>query len=151
MTVERLNDALLLMEDCGKVYKMAGGSERRCINQALFNKILAGSDGALKVDYAGPFASLLNPDIFILKNAFEKSCREMSNEQPDTTAHLITADFLKTLRTQTHAKIAKIFNAGLNMDCLCIDVTFDTIYANAPIINDLSNITRLHFLSVILA
>ena len=39
-TTANLNDIFTLLDDCGLVYRLAGDFERRCFNQALFDKIL---------------------------------------------------------------------------------------------------------------
>ena len=54
---------------------MAGDFERRRFNQAIFKKIVVHEDLTLDVEYTEPFDAVLNPNVFMLKNEFEKHAR----------------------------------------------------------------------------
>ena len=73
-TIVNLDDALTLLEDCGKAYRLASDSERRCFNQALFKKLLVTDDLTVDAEYAEPFDALLNPEIFKKKTKKAKTC-----------------------------------------------------------------------------
>ena len=120
-----LSDIFTLLDDCGRAYRLAGDFERRCFNQALFEKIRAyeGKDGiafvgvdtgvSIEADFAEPFATLQSSDIFVLKSVFEKNMREMKDGQPKAAAHLSFPALLKKCKTKTSSIF---YGAGLSMD-----------------------------------
>ncbi len=114
VVTSKLDDALLLLDDCGKIYKMAGDYERRCFNQAIFTKILVHEDGSVDAEYAEPYSSILNPDVSTLKKVFEVKAKEKHHEQPVEAAH---GAFWKSL-AQTCEKTANFFRAGLSKEGL---------------------------------
>jgi hypothetical protein len=75
-----------LLDDCGKAYRQANDFQRRCFNQALFEKIRVYEDLTIEVDYAEPFDKLLNPAVFELKREFEKIIRGKNDGQPNAAA-----------------------------------------------------------------
>ena len=54
-TSDCLNGIFELLENCGKTYEVASDFERRCFNQALFEKILVYDDLRIDVEYTEPF------------------------------------------------------------------------------------------------
>ena len=108
-----LNDVFTLLDNCGLAYKLAGDFERRCFNQALFDKIYAHEDTDVVAEYAEPFATLLDPNIFVLKSEFEKHTSDIQDGRPQTAAHLSLTALLKKCKTKT----SSIFHsAGLSMN-----------------------------------
>ena len=63
---ENLRYVFELLEDCGKVYKYADDQSRRCLNQALFKKILVHDDLSLSVEYNAPFEAIISPSALYL-------------------------------------------------------------------------------------
>ena len=109
-TADRLSDLFELIEDCGKTYQIASDYERRCFNQALFNKILVHENLSIEVGYTEPFSALLDPNIFILKREYEKSVQAQKDGQPKSAAHLSLMNLIST----TQAQVKKFFTAGLS-------------------------------------
>lgn len=114
-TAKNLSYAFELLDDCGKTYKLADDFARRCLNQALFKKIRVHDDLTLDVDYAEPFDTLLDPNIFMIKCEFEKNIRSKRDGQPKTTAHHSLLDFVGDKNTKTSSNF---FTTGLSMDFL---------------------------------
>ena len=120
-----LNDVFTLLDDCGTAYRLADDFERRCFNQALFERIRTyeGEDGrscvgidtgvSIETDFAEPFATLLDSDIFVLKSVFEKNMRKKKDGQPKSAAHLSFPALLKKCKTKTSSIF---YGAGLSMD-----------------------------------
>jgi hypothetical protein len=77
---ESMNNVFDLLEDCGRAYKLADDYQKRCFNQALFEKIKVYKDLTIEVDYAEPFDTLLNLAVFELKYAFGKNEVAMRKE-----------------------------------------------------------------------
>ena len=84
---ENIHQVFELLDDCGRTYEMANGTQRRCFNQALFEKIRVCDDMNMDADYTEPFATLLNPAVFELKRKFTR-IRANQKELPETVAPL---------------------------------------------------------------
>ena len=102
-----------LLDDCGRIYKMAGDYERRCFNQAIFKEIRVcyDDDSGLSVnaDYTEPFDMILDSGMFTLKNNFERN-----QGQSEPTALVTILDFLpENVRTTTN-----FFSDGSSKDVL---------------------------------
>ena len=117
-SIANLNNVFELLNDCGRAYILAGDFERRCFNQAIFRKIVVHEDLTLDAEYAEPFDAVLNSNVFMLKNEFEKHTRNKCNEQPKRSAHCTLLDFIKSLHTKTSSKINNFFTTGLSTDFL---------------------------------
>ena len=115
---KNLGYAFELLDDCGRAYKLADDFARRCINQAIFKKIRVHDDLTLEADYAEPFDTILNPEIFVIKGEFEKNVQKVIGEQPESTARATSMDFLHTVKEQTNSKLTNFFTAGLSKDFL---------------------------------
>lgn len=57
---KRLKDALNLIEDCGKTYRLANDRIKRMMNQAIFSKLWVESNGCVTAEFAEPFRTLVN-------------------------------------------------------------------------------------------
>ena len=113
ITSANLSAALTLLDNCGRAYKLAGDYERRCFNQAVFNRIFVSDDGiTLESDYNEPFDILLDPHILALKSEYEK---KKSNEQPEAAAHLAMPNSLDSIKTKT---TSIFFTGGLSKNHL---------------------------------
>lgn len=58
---ERLNEALNILEDCGKTYRLADDHIKRIMNQSIFSKLWVGQDGTVAAEFAPPFTTLMKP------------------------------------------------------------------------------------------
>lgn len=58
--LRHLSEALELMEDCGKMYRVADDHIRRMMNQVIFSKLWVGADGEVTAEFAEPFRTLVN-------------------------------------------------------------------------------------------
>jgi len=76
-------------------------SARWIHNQALFEKIYAHEDSGVVAEYAEPFATLLDPNIFVLKGEFERqNTRNTQGGRPNEAAHLSLTALLKKCKTK---------------------------------------------------
>ena len=107
-----LSDAFKVLDDCGRTYRESDDYDRRCLNQAIFKQIKVYEDLTLAVDYAEPFATILNSDTLTLKKCFEQEYRDKCDEQPKSVAHFLNR------QTQTTAKPLNFFGKSLSKDCL---------------------------------
>ena len=58
---EHLSEALELIEDCGKTYRMVDDHIKRMLNQAIFTKLWVESDGRITPELREPFNVLVAP------------------------------------------------------------------------------------------
>ena len=84
------------------------------LQPSIFEKILVHEDTGLDPEYAEPFATLLDPSLFMLKGEFERN-QEDQDGRPQQAAHLSLSDYLATLKTKTSPKIRRFFGAGLSV------------------------------------
>ena len=59
--IERLDDAIELITDCGMTYRLANDKMKKLMNQAIFERLLIGSDGKVTAEFAEPFTMLVEP------------------------------------------------------------------------------------------
>ena len=59
--LEHLSDAMELIEDCGKTYRLADDQIKRMMNQAIFSKLWVEADGSITAEFKPFFASILEP------------------------------------------------------------------------------------------
>ena len=57
--LERLNDAMELIEDCGKTYAAANDHIKRMMNQVIFAKLWVEEDHRVTAEFAKPFRTLM--------------------------------------------------------------------------------------------
>lgn len=114
---KNIGAALDLLNNCGEIYRLADDFARRCLNQAIFKRILVYDDLTLDVELAEPFDMILNTNVFTLKQVFERQQDENENEQHLCAAHLTLADLLPFL-AQTCEKTFNFFCAGLSKNLL---------------------------------
>jgi DNA-directed RNA polymerase specialized sigma24 family protein len=115
---QNLGYAFELIDDCGRVYRLADDYARRCLNQALFKKIRVHEDLTLDVDYDEPFDMILDPKVILVKSEFERNIQNANDGQPESIARHSLIDFIYTLNAQTSETIRKFFSAGLSKDIL---------------------------------
>lgn len=87
---ERLGDAIELIKDCGKTYRLANDNMKKLMNQAIFSRLLVGSDGNVTAEFAKPFDMLAEP----IKDELVKYNSKKGNEE--VREHLLT-DFLSSI------------------------------------------------------
>ncbi len=114
-TIINLDDALTLLEDCGRAYRLASDSERRCFNQAFFKRILVYEDLKLEAEYAEPFDALLDNRVFMLKHESEKYSDIVNAGQGEQPAQFSLSDLISAHKTQTSTFF---HGAGLSKDIL---------------------------------
>ena len=56
-----LSNAMELIEDCGKTYRLADDQIKRMMNQTIFSKLWVGADGSVTAEFKPFFASILEP------------------------------------------------------------------------------------------
>ncbi len=69
--MERLSEALELMEDCGKTYRLATDHIKRMMNQAIFSKLWVEADGHVTPQFAPLFETILKP-AQVIADAFKQ-------------------------------------------------------------------------------
>ena len=79
---QNLNDVFELLDDCGKAYSLAGDYEKRCFNQALFEKILVHDDLTLTADYSAPYDAIFDSGILEMRG----ECRNLYYDKVQTHA-----------------------------------------------------------------
>jgi len=109
-TIDNLNDVFTLLDDCGRMYRLADDYQRRCYNQAFFDRIRVNDDLTLEADLAEPFDTLLNSDVFVLKSEFEKNIQNKKDGRPEPATHLSYFDVTTTniATTQTGSEQRKV-------------------------------------------
>ena len=58
---ERLHEALDLIEDCGKTYRLADNHVKRMMNQAIFSKLWVEKDGQVTAEFTPLFQMIVKP------------------------------------------------------------------------------------------
>ena len=87
---ERLGDAIELITDCGLTYRMANDKMKKLMNQAIFTRLLVGSDGKVTAELAKPFSMLVEP----VKDELVQLNSSIDNEE--VHEHLLM-DFLSSI------------------------------------------------------
>lgn len=120
---ENIHYVFELLENCDTFYRIADDQGKRCLNQALFKRILVHDDLSLSVEYNEPFEAIISSNVQCLKenkngvniNVDERQPQSLSvcieNEQPIQAAHSIAS-------TQTCAQNKFFSSAGLSTDFL---------------------------------
>lgn len=116
--VKNLDGVFELLEDCGRMYKLAGDYERRCFNQAIFKKILVHDDLTIEAEYAEPFDIILDSRVCMLKSEFEKHNTEETAGQRNAAVQYTLLEYINTIKSKTSRKISDFFAAGLSKDSM---------------------------------
>ena len=106
---ERLNEALDILEDCGKTYRLADDHIKRIMNQSIFSKLWVGQDGTGAAEFAPPFTTLMKP---IEDSELVNFLRVESNEK--VRGDKTPSDFLLAISNF----FQKFFGQSLNNDFL---------------------------------
>lgn len=101
---ERLTDALELVEDCGKTYRLAADHIKRMMNQAIFSKLWIEEDGHVTAEFADPFNIIMKPLVSVLEECKQQKIRGTE----------VLTDFLHVLSN----RIQKFFGCGWSNDFL---------------------------------
>ena len=59
--LQRLREAIDLIEDCGATYRAADDYIKRMMNLAIFKRILVDNDGSVTAELTEPFRSMIEP------------------------------------------------------------------------------------------
>ncbi|MDE6259397.1 MAG: recombinase family protein [Oscillospiraceae bacterium] len=100
-TQKRLADALDLVEDCGRTYRLADAHIKRMLNQALFSKLWVNEDGQVSAEFTEPFQTLV---------AFAEEEVARHNEKEIRSATQALTDFFSVISN----RLQKFFDDGLN-------------------------------------
>lgn len=92
---ERLSEALELMEDCGRTYRLANDRVKRMMNQAIFAKLWAEADGRVTAEFI---------PLFQMLSQSAEDTKELQKQQKIRSAETLT-DFLLVISN----RIQKIF------------------------------------------
>ena len=103
--VKNMDLVLELLDDCGNMYRQADDFQRRCFNQAIFERILVHDDLTLDVEYAEPFDTLLNAKVFTLKSRFEAFIQNECGGDSRKVTHRTLAEFIDHVKTQTGSNL----------------------------------------------
>ena len=101
---ERLSEALELVEDCGRTYRMASDHIKRMMNQAIFSNLWVEKDGRITAEFAPIFQMLTQP---------AKDVTALYKQQKIRGAETLT-DFLSVISN----RIQKFFGYGWSNDLL---------------------------------
>lgn len=101
---ERLSDAMELIEDCGRTYRMADDHIKRMMNQAIFSKIWVGEDGLVTAEFKEPFSTIMEP----LKAEIVRFNKEKTRNTE------VLTDFFAAISNH----VQKFFGHGWNNDLL---------------------------------
>lgn len=104
---ERLTDALELVEDCGKTYRLVEDHIKRMMNQAIFSKLWIEEDGHVTAEFADPFNIIMKPLVSVLEECKQQKIRGTE----------VLTDFLHVLSN----RIQKFLGAvGVTTFCLVL-------------------------------
>ena len=101
---ERLSEALELVEDCGRTYRMASDHIKRMMNQAIFSNLWVEKDGRITAEFAPIFQMLTQP---------AEDVKALYKQQKIRGAETLT-DFLSVISN----RIQKFFGCGWSNDLL---------------------------------
>ena len=101
---ERLSDALELMEDCGRTYRLANDRVKRMMNQAIFAKLWVEADGRVTAEFIPLFRMLSQP---------AEDMKAFQKQQKIRSAETLT-DFLLVISN----RIQKFFGCGWSNDLM---------------------------------
>ena len=101
---ERLSEALELVEDCGRTYRIASDHIKRMMNQAIFSNLWVEKDGRITAEFAPIFQMLTQP---------AKDVTALYKQQKIRGAETLT-DFLSVISN----RIQKFFGYGWSNDLL---------------------------------
>lgn len=105
--IERLDDAIELITDCGLTYRLANDKMKKLMNQAVFTRLLIGSDGKVTAEFAEPFAMLVEP----IKDELTQLNSAVDNEE--VHEHLLM-DFLSSIPN----RLSNFFGKGWSKNFL---------------------------------
>lgn len=118
---KRLGDALDLIEDCGKTYRMASDHIKRMMNQAILSKLWVDSDGCVTAEFAEPFRTLVS--------SVQADIIRSRKEEIRGTTQVLTDSLplINKLSVAIQERLSKFFGNCLNNDFL---VALGRVYKN---------------------
>ena len=105
--LERLSDAMELIEDCGTTYRLADDHIKRMMNQAIFSKIWVESDGRVTAEFAAPFNRIVEP-------VKDMVAQYNSRNKEKIRSTFVPADFFSVIAN----RLSNFFGNCLNNDFL---------------------------------
>ena len=114
--IERLDDAIELISDCGTTYRLANDKMKKLMNQAIFTRLLVGPDGQVTAEFAEPFTMLVEP----LKDGLAQYNSQKGNEE--AREHLLTS-FLSSIPN----RLSNFFGKGWSKDFLVEHTGFEPV------------------------
>ncbi len=108
---EHLSEAMELIENCGRTYRIADDYIKRMMNQAIFSKLWVESDGRVTVEFREPFTTIIEP--------IKAEITHFNKEKTRGTEAL--TDFLSVISNH----IQKFFGHGWNNDLLVHPIGFE--------------------------
>lgn len=88
---DRLSDAMELIEDCSKTYRLAEDHIKKMLNQAIFKCLWIEKDGTVTPEFAEPFNMLTDA----VRNSIAQNTKETSNKEIRGTK--VPTDFLSSI------------------------------------------------------
>ena len=113
--IERLGDAIDLIENCGRTYRMANDNMKKMMNQAIFKRLLIGSDGKVTAEFAEPFTMLVEP----MK---DEVAQYNSVNNAEAREHLLTS-FLSSIPN----RLSNFFGKGWSKNFLVEHTGFEPV------------------------
>lgn len=114
--IERLDDAIELITDCGLTYRLANDKMKKLMNQAIFTRLLVGPDGKVTAEFAKPFAMLVEP----IKDELAQMNSAVNNEE--VHEHLLM-DFLSSIPN----RLSNFFGKGWSKNFLVEHTGFEPV------------------------
>lgn len=108
--LRHLSETLELLEDCGKMYRVADDHIKRMMNQIIFSKLWVGPDGGVTAEFAEPFRTLVNA---------AQACMDCDKKE-ETRGTNVSTDHLPLLSRLrvTQNRLSDFFGYCLNNDFL---------------------------------
>ena len=120
--IERLDDAIELITDCGLTYRLANDKMKKLMNQAVFTRLLIGSDGKVTAEFAEPFAMLVEP----IKDELTQLNSAVDNEE--VHEHLLM-DFLSSIPN----RLSNFFGKGWSKNFLVEHTGLEPVASTLPV------------------
>ena len=119
--IERLGDAIDLIENCGRTYRMANDNMKKMMNQAIFKRLLIGSDGKVTAEFAEPFTMLVEP----MK---DEVAQYNSVNNAEAREHLLTS-FLSSIPN----RLSNFFGKGWSKNFLVEHTGLEPVASTLPV------------------
>ncbi len=112
--LEKLEEAIEIVKDCGVAYKLAPDSIKRIMNCAIFSKLWVEPNGEITAEFKQPFSTLVD--------ATEGAADQSDKEETRDVIQTFT-DFFSAIQN----RISNFFGQGLNNDFLVDDTRLELV------------------------